>query len=308
VAVLIRKQIKVVIAAGGAVLAGSAALGLLQPGDASSAVVPAPTVAPLSVSIDDERTGAAGGERLTYTIRVRNNGSDAVSAARISQRLPAALSPVAASSGGVVSRSEASWTVAVPARGEVAVRLTALVGSSRNSYPRLVTTGCVAASAAVPPAVCGSDVNALRLPPRSHMGSWLLLFFLLSLAAIGAGLWRWLTHTPGTKQRRRSRSRVSAASAPAGWKPRRLVPVAVYASAEAVDDLAGVFVPSAVRAAVGRLPDHGPGHARSPPYTRRRYERPSAGVDVLRTVARLRIRSARSAASPLAGRRHCRYG
>jgi uncharacterized repeat protein (TIGR01451 family) len=305
--VLIRRQIQCGIAAGGALLAGSAVLGLLQPGDSSAVAAGARPVVPLSVSIDDQRTGAAGGERLTYTIRVRNNGPDAVSSARISQRLPAALEPMTASLGGVVSRSEASWTVDVPARDEVAVSLTARVGSSRNDYPRLVTTGCVGSSGAATPSVCSSDVNALRLPPRSNAGSWLLGGFLLLLAAIGAGLWRWLTHSPGPRPAPRTRR--SAAGSGAGWKPRRLLPVAVYAGVEAVDDLAGVFVPSAVRAAVGRLPDHAVGHARSPPYPRRRCERPSsAGANVLRAIARLRTGAAKSVGSPLAGRRHCRYG
>lgn len=305
VAVLNRRQIRGAIAASGAVLVGSALLGLTRSDDSDAAGVAVPTQ--LSVTIDDQHTGTASGEQLTYRIRVRNNGTTTLPAARISQRLPAALEPLSTSPAATVSRSEVAWFEDLPAGGEATVTMTARVGRTHNNYPRLVTTGCAAPDAA-DPAVCESDVNTLRLPPRSHLGSLLFGGFVLALAAIGAGLWMWLLREPGVKpERARPRPAFGV-----GWRSRPGPPVPAYAAVERLDELdelAGLFVPSRVRAVVDRLPNRTIGHgARSPPGVRRRCERPStAAIDVVRAIARLRFTSIKSAGSPVAGRARCRY-
>jgi uncharacterized repeat protein (TIGR01451 family) len=308
--VLNRRQIRGAIVAGGAVLVGSAVLGLTQPDDSGAADVSA-APAQLSVSIDDQHTGSANGEELTYTIRVRNNGKTAVPGARISQRLPAALEPLSAAPVATVSRSEVAWYTDLPAGAEVTVAMTARVGRTHNNYPRLVTTGCVAPDGTTEPAVCGSDVNALRLPARSPLGALLFGGFVLALAAIGTGLWLWLRREPG-KQPARARTRPAVG---AGWRSRPGPVLAAYAALDPLDELdamadrAGLFVPSRVRAAVDRLPNRTIGHgARSPPRVRRRCERPStAAINVVRAIARLRIASIKSAGFPAVGRARCRY-
>jgi uncharacterized repeat protein (TIGR01451 family) len=311
--VLNRRQIRSAIAAGGAVLVGSAVLGLTQPDDFGAAGVTA-APAQLSVSIDDQNTRSANGEELTYTIRVRNNGKTAVSGARISQRLPAALEPLSAAPAATVSRSEVAWSTDLPAGAEVTVAMTARVGSTHNNYPRLVTTGCVAPDSTTEPTVCGSDVNALSLPARSPLGTLLFGGFVLLLAAIGTGLWIWLRSEPG-KQPARARTKPALG---ASWKSRPGPALAAYAALDSLDDLdepgemddlAGLFIPSRVRAAVGRLPNRTIGHgARSPPRVRRRCERPSnAAINVVRTIVRLRIASIKSAGSSVVGRARCRY-
>ncbi|WP_460517613.1 hypothetical protein [Flindersiella endophytica] len=302
-----RRQIRGALAAGGAVLAGSAVLGLTQPGDSGTTdVVAAP--AQLSVSIDDQHTGTASGRELTYRIRVRNNGTTPASDVRISQRLPAALEPLSAAPAATVSRSEVAWFTDVPAGAEVTVAMTARVGRTHNNYPRLVTTGCVAPDGTTEPAVCGSDVNALRTPARSPLGSVLFGAFVLMLAAIGTGLWLWLRREPA-KRPARARTRPVIA---VGWRARPGQTLVAYAADDRLDELDLVdelFIPSRVRAAVDRLANRTIGHgARSPPRVRRRCERPSiAAVNVVRAIAHLRMTSIRSAGSPVSGRTRCRY-
>jgi uncharacterized repeat protein (TIGR01451 family) len=310
VAVLNRTQIRGALAAGGAVLVGSAVLGLAQPNDSGATDVAA-MPAQLSVSIDDQHTGAASGEHLTYQIRVRNNGKTAVAGARISQRLPAALEPLSAAPAATVSRSEVAWFTNVPAGGEVTVAMTARVGLTHNNYPRLVTTGCVAPDGTTEAAVCGSDVNALRTPARSPLGSLLFSGFVLLLAAIGAGLWMWLRREPAKQPVRVRTSPVVGA----GWRSLPGQRLAAYADLGPTDELdgaaelAGLFLPSRVRAAVDRLASRTIGHgARSPPPVLRRCERPStAAINVVRAIAHLRMTSIRSAGSPVSGRARCRY-
>jgi hypothetical protein len=130
----------------------------------------------------------------------------------------------------------------------VTFTMTGLVGESRDEYPQLVTTGCVAARPGATPLACDADSNALRLPARSSWGSVLLVGI---AGAIGFGLLA-VRHWP-----RRTRQPIRPVRPLPRRFPRQRSPRPVYVpSREAA--------PAAVVFAGGPHWSSGE-HARSPP-------------------------------------------
>lgn len=154
-------------------MVGVAGLELLP--TASSSGSPTERASDLSVDLDNRRAEVEPGDRVQYTVEIYNSGERAYPNARISQELPAALTPVDSRPAARESQTKVGWSATIPPGAGATFTMTGRIGQSQDEYPQVVTTGCVTAKPGGPPLACDSDTDALQLPARSSLGSVLLL-------------------------------------------------------------------------------------------------------------------------------------
>jgi uncharacterized repeat protein (TIGR01451 family) len=153
----------------------------------------------LSIHIDDGRTAVATGDRITYTVTVRNIGS---THARldVGQTLPAGLSLVSADRGGTFARGQVSWRLELPAGRDSSFRAEVRVHEVPPTSQRLAAVACATLSGTRRPIVCASDSDRLpvaaaspRSGPTSDGGRWQWVApagGAVACAAIVAVFWR----------------------------------------------------------------------------------------------------------------------
>ncbi|MBM7773100.1 putative repeat protein (TIGR01451 family) [Actinokineospora baliensis] len=119
------------------------------------AVLPAPADSwpRLSITVDNAAAAATEGDRLTYTLTLRNLGASAVDDLALTQSVPTGLRFDAAEPSGTAGTTAVAWSVDLAAGGEAVIRSTMTVV---GEHPRVATTACARTTQDGPPVVCAS--------------------------------------------------------------------------------------------------------------------------------------------------------
>jgi uncharacterized repeat protein (TIGR01451 family) len=169
-------QARVVMAAGFmavplALLAGHGATAatLATRPPASAAIVAAHATRPpvrhrfagprLSISVSDDRTSAKVGDRLSYTVSIRNVGTAEVPHLTITLTLPRGVPLSAISRHGASAGEKATWHASVPAGRTQTFRATGQVNRPPAQLVRLAAVACAAARLGGNPIVCAADLD-----------------------------------------------------------------------------------------------------------------------------------------------------
>ncbi|MEV6863231.1 hypothetical protein AB0M44_19780 [Streptosporangium subroseum] len=144
-------------AAGGKEAAGEKTGG----GKASAAKAAAGNVPRLSISVDNGRTAAQEGDRLTYTVTVRNIGTAGARNLHLTQSLPPGLKFVSADGHGAVRHGQIVWSADVRAGKDVTFHTTAKVQDTPDQLLRLATVACASTGADAKPIVCATHSDEL---------------------------------------------------------------------------------------------------------------------------------------------------
>jgi uncharacterized repeat protein (TIGR01451 family) len=115
----------------------------------------------LTISVTDGRGAATAGDRLTYTVRVRDTGIAAAPHLKITQTLSPGLEFLSASGHGVATTGQVAWHASLPAGGTRTFRLTALVTRTPAQELRLSAVACVAVPGGGRPIVCAAHLDQL---------------------------------------------------------------------------------------------------------------------------------------------------
>lgn len=115
----------------------------------------------LSISVDNGRTAAKEGDRLTYTVAVRNIGTTDARKLHLTQSMPPGLRFVSADGHGSVRDGQVVWTADVPAGKDVTFHTTAQVQATPEDLLRLATVACAAAGSEGKPIVCAAHSDQL---------------------------------------------------------------------------------------------------------------------------------------------------
>ena len=159
----------------------------------------------LTISVTDGRGAATAGDRLTYTVRVRDTGIAAAPHLKITQTLSPGLEFLSASGHGVATIGQVAWHASLPAGGTRTFRLTALVTRTPAQELRLAAIACVALPGdGGRPIVCAAHLDQLpaaAAQPAARPGSSsgnLPLYAAGGLAVLAAAL---LTAIAGRRMR-----------------------------------------------------------------------------------------------------------
>ena len=137
--------------------------------------MPPPRIPGLTISVTDGRAAATAGDRLTYTVSVRDTGIAAAPHLKITQTLSPGLEFLSASGNGVATAGQVAWHASLPAGGTQTFRVTALVTQTPARELRLAAVACVVLPDGSPPVVCAAHLDQLpaaaaepaaRGPPR----------------------------------------------------------------------------------------------------------------------------------------------
>jgi uncharacterized repeat protein (TIGR01451 family) len=116
----------------------------------------------LTISISDGHVAARAGDKLTYTVSVRNSGTVAVRRLKVTQTLSPGLEFLFASDHGVAASGDVSWTASLPVGGErTFVDITRLT-MTPPTLLRLAAVACVTLPGSSRPLVCAAHLD--RLP------------------------------------------------------------------------------------------------------------------------------------------------
>ncbi|MGJ6962644.1 hypothetical protein ACSDR0_12105 [Streptosporangium sp. G11] len=115
----------------------------------------------LSIDVDNGRTSAEKGDRLTYTVTVRNIGATDARGLRLTQSLPDGLRFVSADRGGRARAGEVTWAVDLKAGGNAAFHTTGEVRDTPPDLLRLATVACASAMKDDRPIVCATHSDLL---------------------------------------------------------------------------------------------------------------------------------------------------
>ena len=143
-----------------------AALAVAPTGPAAAHAGGTPTAKPeesfaLRIGIDDGRTTARTGDRLTYTIKVSNTGTAASPGLLLTQTLLPGLKVISSTPKGAVSGGRITWQRALPAGRTDQLRVTVEVGRLSAELRRLAAVVCASAKTDERPIVCASHMDLL---------------------------------------------------------------------------------------------------------------------------------------------------
>jgi uncharacterized repeat protein (TIGR01451 family) len=129
---------------------------------AASHRAPTSRVPELTISIGDGHVAARAGDKLTYTVSLRNSGTVAVSHLKVTQTLSAGLEFRSASDHGVATSGRVSWSASLPVGGKRTFNVVTQVTKTPATLLRLAAVACVALSGSSRPIVCAAHLD--RLP------------------------------------------------------------------------------------------------------------------------------------------------
>jgi uncharacterized repeat protein (TIGR01451 family) len=115
----------------------------------------------LTISVTDGRVAATAGDRLTYTVSVRDTGMAAAPRLKITQTLSPGLEFVSASDNGTATAGQVAWHASLPAGGTQTFRVTALVTRTPAREARLAAVACVTEHGSSRPLVCAAHLDQL---------------------------------------------------------------------------------------------------------------------------------------------------
>jgi uncharacterized repeat protein (TIGR01451 family) len=174
-----------------------------------------PTRTPgLTISVTDGHDAATVGDRLTYTVRVRDTGVAAAPHLKITQILSPGLEFLSASGHGVATAGQVAWHTSLPAGGTRTFRLTALVTRTPAQELRLSAVACVAVPGGGRPIICAAHLDQLPAAAAAaaaaaesaarpgSSGGHLPVYAAGALAVLAAGL---LTAIAGRRMRPKRR-------------------------------------------------------------------------------------------------------
>ena len=124
--------------------------------------VPPPPIPGLTINVTDGRVVATPGERLTYTLSVRDSGIAAARHLKITQTLSPGLQFLSASGDGVATGGRIAWSTSLPAGGTRTFRVAARVTQPPARVLRLAAVACAALPGGGRPIVCAAHLD--RLP------------------------------------------------------------------------------------------------------------------------------------------------
>jgi uncharacterized repeat protein (TIGR01451 family) len=124
----------------------------------------------LDIAVSDGRASAAEGDRLAYTIKVRNLGSTDARQLQISQTLPAGLTLVSSDHGGFTRGGGVVWTVDLKPGEESTLGTVGRVGQTPSELLRLATVACATVKGGTKPLVCATHSDALPVAAAAHDG------------------------------------------------------------------------------------------------------------------------------------------
>lgn len=136
--------------------AGGKAAATKAAGDASAGDVPR-----LSISVDNGRTAAQEGDRLTYTVTVRNLGTAGARNLHLTQSLPPGLKFVSTDGHGAARHGQIVWSANVGVGKDVTFHTTAKVQDTPDDLLRLATVACASTGADSKPIVCATHSDQL---------------------------------------------------------------------------------------------------------------------------------------------------
>jgi uncharacterized repeat protein (TIGR01451 family) len=116
----------------------------------------------LTISVGDGHVTARAGDKLTYTVSVRNSGAVAVPRLKITQTLASGLEFLSASDHGVAKGGNVSWTASLPVGGKRTFVDVTRVTRTPASLLRLAAVACVTLPGSSSPVVCAAHLD--RLP------------------------------------------------------------------------------------------------------------------------------------------------
>jgi uncharacterized repeat protein (TIGR01451 family) len=176
------------------------------PASRTAPAAPATREPGLSISVIDGHVTASPGERLTYTVTVRDTGTAAAQHLKITQTLSPGLRLLSASGNGTATARQVTWHTTVPAGATRTFQVTARVTQAPARQARLAAIACAALPGASQPVVCAAHLDrlpaALSAAASGGPGGNLPGYAAAGLAALAAGL---LTVTAARRVRRRRR-------------------------------------------------------------------------------------------------------
>jgi uncharacterized repeat protein (TIGR01451 family) len=116
----------------------------------------------LTISISDDHVTARVGDKLTYTVSVRNSGSVAVRRLKVTQILSSGLKFLSASDHGAAAGGDVSWTASLPVGGMRTFVDDTRLTSTPPALLRLAAVACVTLPGSARPLVCAAHLD--RLP------------------------------------------------------------------------------------------------------------------------------------------------
>jgi uncharacterized repeat protein (TIGR01451 family) len=166
-----------------------------QPKPAHTASAARASRAPgLTISISDGRVAARAGDKLTYTVSVRNSGAVAVRRLKVTQTLSSGLKFLSASDHGVAASGHVSWTASLPVGGKRTFLAVTRVTRTPATLLRLAAVACVTLPGSSSPIVCAAHLD--RLPAAAaastarsgHPIGNVLTYTAAGVAALALGL------------------------------------------------------------------------------------------------------------------------
>ena len=147
----------------------------------------------LTISISDGHVTARTGDKLTYTVSVRNSGAVAVRSVKVTQTLTSGLKFLSASDHGVAAGGDVSWTVSLPVAGQRTFVDVTRVTSTPATLLRLAAVACVTLPGSTRPLVCAAHLDRLPAAAAStsrsgHSIGNVLTYTAAGLAALALGL------------------------------------------------------------------------------------------------------------------------
>jgi uncharacterized repeat protein (TIGR01451 family) len=126
------------------------------------AVHPAAGQPGLTISVNDGRVAAKAGDRLSYTVTVRDTGTVAAPRLKITQTMSTGLTFISASDHGVAGNGRVVWSAGLRAGGIQTFRVAAKVTETPATLMRLAAVACVELAGSSRPVVCAAHLD--RLP------------------------------------------------------------------------------------------------------------------------------------------------
>jgi uncharacterized repeat protein (TIGR01451 family) len=165
-----------------------------QPSPTASAAR-APRAPGLTISVGDGHVATRAGDKLTYTVSIRNVGTVAVPRLTVTQTLSSGVAFLSASDHGVAASGRVSWSAGLPVGGKRTFLVVTRVTRTPPTLLRLAAVACVALPGSSRPVVCAAHLD--RLPAAAaaasasrsgRVGGNLLTYAAGGLAVLALGL------------------------------------------------------------------------------------------------------------------------